>query len=1682
MEIIPLRRATTVIGMSAFVCVTLCGKECDLLIDSGAAVTVISIKLWTKLPVSEKPELTSPNGTIKLEAANNELIPVKGIATVNIHIGDQSFEWEVYVADIDDDGILGYDFLYYHDCNLSARQGLTIGGRKVKCKINGVPNVNKVTLAHNTTIPAYSECVVQGNVINSSVKLGKLAMIEPVEIVRDSTADMYDGLILGRTLIDTRTSGCGNDLRVPVRVLNMTTEDIELRANMNIGYLHEVESVVQLDKAEYSDMDQACRTYSICKLHQVHGIHEVEGGGDCASGKVPHNDWCVDLQKLYERAAGKWDDTQAKTIEDLLNKHESTFARSADDYGRTKVIQHSIDTGNAKPVRQPPRRPPKAFEAEEEEIIEKQLKAGVIQESTSPWASPLVFVRKKDGTTRCCVDYRLVNKVTEDSAAWVLPKVGDCLDCLDGAKLFSTLDLQAGYWQIEVKPEDRPKTAFISSRRGLYEYITMPFGLCNAPSTFQRCMELVMKGLQWKTLLIYLDDVIIYSSTFDEHIKRLDEALTRLGDAGLKLKPSKCELFQESVVFLGHLVTPEGVKPDPGKVEAVHTWPIPRNVTGVRAFLGLCSYYRRFIRGFAHIAAPLNRLLEAGKVFDWNDDCQEAFETLKSKLTGDELMSYPDNEGLYILDTDASNTGIGATLSQLKWCEEAQQHVEKPIAYASLSMTKTQRRYCTTRRELLAIVTFTHKFRYYLLGRRFLIRTDHSALRWLISFKEPTDQMARWLELLTQYNFHMEHRAGKKHGNADALSRRDCDPEECDCYDRNTILTELPCGGCDFCVKKHEAWSDFFEVDDVVPLFTRPVKALRSDRKFNHDDTSISHDYTARVSWKTVFTGLLMNMTSMVLLVASQLSNYCVKKNLEWSVIFDEIDKEVLLPKEQSNTSNNNHSTSEDNNSDKQNIGHNRQDTIYRDTIFATLLFLLLVTSFSVIKLFVCMIIHCIQKLVAWKFNPDNCSISPYYEKHQLTNTTTETAKVDQQDGYPVDGIQNTSCNFMHQNTNNNPRCRTIFSTLFCLSVMSSFMVLLHFLVVLVSCCEWIWKSTKGANVLLTGTKDVPGLRIWKLRKSQCSGEAIDSDKTRKGSTSSCCDEHQPTIKTAKSVKTTQLDGYDIAKLQREDPDISKIITWMSTSTTRPDKDEINLKHEGHVTRHLYLLWSQLRLVDGVLYKAWEPGGKSGPLWQLVVPKSLQATVMQSMHNSITSGHLGVHKTYKKISRCFYWHNMKNSVSEWIRRCKKCNVRKRPQYIPRAPLGDIKVGAPMDRLDTDILGPLPITDTGMRYILLVQDQFTKWTECYAIADQTAETVAHKIVYEFISRFGTPLALHSDQGRNYESHLFKQVCNLLEIEKVHCTPWHPQANGSVEKFNQVLLNMLSMYVDKNQKDWDKYLPLLTSAYRSCDHVATGYSPNLLMLGRETIQPIELILGRCDSSAEDTDESDYVAKLREKMTQAHKIVRSTIQQDCNRQKRDFDTSRNFNKYEQGGLVYVRTNIKKKGLSPKLQPNWEGPFIIVRKISDLIFEIRSSQAGRTKVIHHDRLKPCVCDSDIIPTWMKTLQNRLQVSRNDHAENDSGNKPVSTEIGIQVDFEPTGSSSTSSTKENETNTPQIQESLGNKSSQKHDDREQQQIETDAAEASVQNSTFSGTHRRKGLRQRKKPARYADFDMSLFE
>ena len=443
-------------------------------------------------------------------------------------------------------------------------------------------------------------------------------------------------------------------------------------------------------------------------------------------------------------------------------------------------------------------------------------KIGVIQESCSDWASPPVLIRKKDGTIRWCIDYRRVNNVTVKDA-FPLPSISQCLDQLSGMFYASTLDMASGYWQIELEESDCRKTAFMT-RFGLYEFKRMPFGLCNAPATFQRVIQLVLRHLTWNQILAYLDDVIVLGKDFSDHLHNLELTFERFREHNLKLKPKKCGLFQREVKFLGKLVNSEGVALNPENVEKVKSWPIPKCCNDVEKFLGFVNYHREHIKDFAKIATVLYTRTGKRAKFFWGEEEQHAFDTLIQRMITAPVLAYPDPDKPFILDCDASGTAIGAELIQVH------DGKERVISYGSFVLTPEQRKYCTTRLELLSVIRFTRQYRHYLLGRKFLVRTDHNSLTWLLRFKHIEGQLARWLEEISQFDMAVIHRPGLKHANADGMSRIPDEIPFCECYKAGSDPSTLPCGGCKFCSRAHQQWSRFEDdVDYVVPLTFRPA-------------------------------------------------------------------------------------------------------------------------------------------------------------------------------------------------------------------------------------------------------------------------------------------------------------------------------------------------------------------------------------------------------------------------------------------------------------------------------------------------------------------------------------------------------------------------------------------------------------------------------------------------------------------------------------------------------------------------------------------------------------------------------------------------------------------------------------------------------------------------------------------
>ena len=470
---------------------------------------------------------------------------------------------------------------------------------------------------------------------------------------------------------------------------------------------------------------------------------------------------------------------QREKFERLIKNNLDIFAKNKKDLGKTTKVKHTIDTGNEKPIKQRFRR----FSHKEKETIRKEIETmlenGIIRKSKSPQASPIVLVKKKDGSTRFCIDFRKLNKITKKDNH-PLPRIDDMLDKFQGSQWFSSIDLASGYWQVEMDEDDREKTAFIIEE-GLYEFNVMPFGLCNAPATFQRLMHEILGDLIYTKAPVYIDDINIHSVTFEQHLKDLEEVFDKIRKAGMKLKLEKCHFCFPEITFLGFVVGKDGIKTDKEKVEKVINFPKPTTITELRGFLGLASYYRRFIKDFSKMSKPLTKLMqgikyEKGKkqkdqnkkisiTENWGKEQEENFNRLKQVLTEAPVLVYPDFEKEFILQTDASKGALGAVLSQVD--ENGKDH---PVAFASRTCNKSEQNYSTTELESLAVVWAVEKFHNYLYGQKFIIETDHNALKFMDN-TDLTGRRARWQIRMMPYDYEIKYKPGRIHKNADALSR-----------------------------------------------------------------------------------------------------------------------------------------------------------------------------------------------------------------------------------------------------------------------------------------------------------------------------------------------------------------------------------------------------------------------------------------------------------------------------------------------------------------------------------------------------------------------------------------------------------------------------------------------------------------------------------------------------------------------------------------------------------------------------------------------------------------------------------------------------------------------------------------------------------------------------------------------
>lgn len=1005
-------------------------------------------------------------------------------------------------------------------------------------------------------------------------------------------------------------------------------------------------------------------------------------------------------------------DLQRVALSRLLQKNRRVFSYHKDRVGVSRHTAHGIDTGTNPPISTPPYRVGPSQRMEIDRHVEAMLDNNIIIPSESPYSSPVLLVKKSDGSMRFCVDFRKLNSITKRDV-YPLPRIDDTLDALGKASIFSTLDLQSGFWQLPLNPEDREKTAF-STARGHYEFVVLPFGLTNAPSTFQRVMDYVLRKHK-EYCLVYVDDIIIFSASFEEHLIHLQAVFDSLMEAHLIVKTSKCKIGQNEVKFLGYLISAHIIRPDKGKVEAVMNFPIPKRVVELQSFVGLVGYYRRFIPQMATIAAPLYKLFKKGSLWEWTSAHQSAFDELKRILTSKPLLTLPDFDKDFILHTDASDIGLGALLTQIS--NDAR--MENVLYYASKSLNHAQKNYTVTEKECLAVLWAVKLFRPYLLGRHFKVFTDHAALRWLMSHKDPSSRLTRMILQLQEYSMEIISRPGSANANADALSRSPA------LLQNNNATVHLLCSA-------------------VTRFNTHHLPPIRR--------TGVDPDL-------------------------------------------------VLHPS-----------------------AYDLDLALYE---------------------------------------------SQYGSDHSESDPTQLLEEKDDDSG------------MLHPNDEFRP--------------------------------EHVSHRSEEVEVTDLGNE----------------GDSF----------------------------STSLNGpLEISQSQREDATLLPVIQFIEKGILPSDVNVANeIKTESS---HYRLYQSVLMRVDDQSDSSHAPSNLL-----VVIPDSLKRRVLCEYHDAPYGGHLGLDKTYARLKNKYYWRNMYADVKSYVNSCHLCALKKNPIHH-ELPLKSIPYPTqPFECLGIDVLGPLPRTNAGNQYVLVITDHFTKWPIALPMKNQRAHTIATLLVERVFCEHGYASVLLSDRGTNFLSELMESVLQLFKIRHLRTTAYHPQTNGLTERFNRTLTTMLTHYINSNQSDWDVYLPYVLYAYRTAPHHTTKHSPFYLLYGREAVFPLDTELSSYFNLSRDESSNidDYMSSLVEKLRIAHEAVRSRVDELINKRREYNSTVVNVPDYSIGSKVLLYIPALKPGRRRKLSALWRGPYEVVDQLNDKLnykvqlLDKKGRKVNNAKVllVHVARLK---------------------------------------------------------------------------------------------------------------------------------
>ena len=680
---------------ATFVYVNINNMKYKTIVDSGAESTLISHRVAKQLNL----KIINDDSLINYVTANGEKLNNLGWTIVEVKIGSYRLKQRcVVIKNLSANVLLGTDTLVNHGIVLNFRlKTLSVGKISIKMSTKGEQSQCCLAMSRRVEIKplqTHVEWVSVPEGFNRSLLL---------------QGEFLAHVKIGSGLFDA------SDGRIPVIFINQKRHPVTVEKGKLIGIVERV-NVVNV----------------VANSHVVSKLADIN----------------TKLAKDMVKVDSKLPEKQLNKIHKLISEYDHIFSKDKNDLGYYNESEFKIETGNEKPVKSKAYRVPFAQQANIDNMVDEMLENRIITKCQSAWSSPVVIVKKKDGTDRFCVDYRKLNGITVKDV-YPVPLIGETLDALRGCSYFTTLDLASGYWQMALDEEAKAKTAFIT-HKGLFQFEVLPFGLSNAVSAFQRQMEAILEGLS--NSKVYLDDIMTHSKSFDDHLIHLELVFKRLEKANLKIKPSKCLFAARETKFLGFDVSSYGIRPCEDKLEAVKKYPVPHNQKTVKRFLGLASYYRKFIRNYSSIVEPINRLLKKNTKFVWSNECQEAFNILINKLINPPILVYPDYNKEFYLTVDASCSGVGG-VSQID-----EKGDEKAIGYASRGLSDAEKNYSATEFEACAVVWDIDFFRHYLYGHKFVIWSDHNPLQYMDNTKNKTTKVNRWRLELSEYKFEIKYK------------------------------------------------------------------------------------------------------------------------------------------------------------------------------------------------------------------------------------------------------------------------------------------------------------------------------------------------------------------------------------------------------------------------------------------------------------------------------------------------------------------------------------------------------------------------------------------------------------------------------------------------------------------------------------------------------------------------------------------------------------------------------------------------------------------------------------------------------------------------------------------------------------------------------------------------------------